>query len=169
MLRALTRQRKYLKAFVAAYQRLPDGGPAKAAFKDAYDRAIDDTEESSWIGLTYGRLKLEKLYSDIVAFPNGPLVFINACESAQLTPSLSGKSFVSFFLDRHASAVLGTECAMTPVFAHPFGELVLDRLLSGDAIGAALLGARRHFAAQRNPLGLAYSLYGNAGFHLPDV
>ena len=97
------------KAFVAAYLRLPDGGPAKEAFKDAYDRAVDDTEESSWIGLTYGRLKLRKLYSNMVAFSDGPLVFINACESAQLTPSLSGKSFVSFFLDRHALAVLGTE------------------------------------------------------------
>jgi hypothetical protein len=156
-----------LDAFVDAYQRLPPDRPAKEAFREAYDLAVRDADdESSWIGLTYGRLELTALYADEIDFGNRSLVFINACESSQLTPSFSGESFVSFFLDRRAAAFIGTECTMTAVFADPFGEFVLDRLLSGDNIGAALLAARRHFVAGRNPLGLAYNQYGYAGFRI---
>ena len=155
-----------LDAFVDTYQKLPPGGKAREAFGEAYKLAIEEADEDSWIKLTYGRLTLTDLYAGPVRFRSSPLVFINACESSQLTPSLSGQSFVSFFLDRGAAAFLGTECTMTAVFAHPFGEFVLRRLLSGDTIAAALLAARKHFAENRNPLGLAYSQYGYAGFRL---
>jgi hypothetical protein len=158
-----------LDAFVDAYQRLPADTPTKAAFKAAYDLAVEGADEESWIKLTYGRLELTSLYRDDIDFGNSPLVFVNACESSQLTPSLSGESFVSFFLDRGAAAFLGTECTMTAVFAHPFAGFVLSRLLSGDTIGGALLAARRHFVAKRNPLGLAYVQYGYAGFRLTAV
>ena len=158
-----------LDAFVDAYQRLPADTPTKAAFKAAYDLAVEGADEESWIKLTYSRLELTSLYAGDIDFGNSPLVFVNACESSQLTPSLSGQSFVSFFLDRGAAAFLGTECTMTAVFAHPFAGFVLSRLLSGDTIGGALLAARRHFVAKRNPLGLAYVQYGYAGFRLTAV
>ena len=155
-----------LDAFVDEYQKLPPGGKAREAFGEAYKLAVEEADEDSWIKLTYGRLALTDLYAGAVRFRSSPLVFINACESSQLTPSLSGESFVRFFLDRGAAAFLGTECTMTAVFAHPFGEFVLRRLLDGDTIGVALLAARKHFAENRNPLGLAYSQYGYAGFRL---
>jgi len=153
-------------AFIDAFRSLPDGRQAREAFKDAYNWAVKAAREPSWIGLTNGRLRLNDLYAGPVEFHNEPLIFVNACESSQLTPSLSGESFVDFFLDRGAAAFLGTECTMTAIFAHPFGEFVLRRLLNGETIGAALLAARRHFIAKRNPLGLAYSQYGYAGFRL---
>jgi hypothetical protein len=79
-----------------------------------------------------------------------------------VTPSLSD-SFVGFFLDRGARAVIGTECPMTVEFAHPFARHLLESLLGGATAGRALLDARRHFLNEaRNPLGLAYSLYGTA-------
>ena len=156
-------------AFLDAFRSLPDGGQAREAFKDAYDWAVKAAREPSWIGLTHGRLRLNDLYAGPVEFHNEPLIFLNACESSQLTPSLSGESFVDFFLDRGAAAFLGTECTMTAIFAHPFGEFVLQRLLSGETIGAALLAARRHFIASRNPLGLAYNQYGYAGFRLSST
>lgn len=71
---------------------------------------------------------------------------------------------VRVFLDRSASAVIGTESPMTSVFAHAFGKEVLDHLLVGVDVGTALRAARAHFLsdAMRNPLGLAYTLYGRA-------
>jgi HEAT repeat protein len=153
-------------AFIEAFRNLPDSRQAREAFKDAYNWAVKSAREPSWIGLSHGRLRLNDLYAGPVEFHNNPLIFVNACESSQLTPSLSGESFVDFFLDRGATAFLGTECTMTAIFAHAFGEFVLRRLLSGETIGAALLAARRYFIMKRNPLGLAYNQYGYAGFLL---
>jgi HEAT repeat protein len=150
-------------AFTKAFLSLPENAAARKSFRQAYDRAIADAAEPSWIGLTYGRLKLDELYKEEINFANSPLVILNACESAELTPALSGESFVGFFLDRGAATFLGTECTMTVTFAHPFGEAVLSEIAAGATIGAAVLAARRHFTTKlRNPLGLAYSLYGNA-------
>jgi hypothetical protein len=92
-----------------------------------------------------------------------PIIFLNMCQSAELLPSSSG-GLVRVFLDRNAAAVLGTECPMTAVFANAFSKSVLDELFLGTDLGTAIWNARRHFLAddQRNPLGLAYTLYGRA-------
>lgn len=90
-----------------------------------------------------------------------PIVFLNMCQSAELVPSMSS-GLVRLFLKRNASAVVGTECPMTAVFANAFAQKVFDSLFGGDDIGSALWKARRHFLQQRNPLGLAYTLYGRA-------
>jgi HEAT repeat protein len=149
-------------AFTEAFLSLSPDTAAHEAFKQAYERSLAAAGEASWIGLTHGRLKLDELYAGPIMFDNSPLVFLNACESAELTPALSGDSFVNFFLDRGAAAFLGTECTMTVTFAHSFGEVVLREVVAGSTIGSAVLAARRHFIGLRNPLGLAYSLYGNA-------
>jgi hypothetical protein len=86
---------------------------------------------------------------------------LNMCESAQLTPSLS-ESFFHFFLDRGARAVIGTECPMTVEFAHPFAARFLGEVFAGRPVGDALLETRRHFLKLNNPLGLAYTLFGQA-------
>jgi hypothetical protein len=90
-----------------------------------------------------------------------PLVFLNMCHSADLQPSLRA-GLTSVFIDRRAAAVLGTECPVTSVFADRFAERVLSLLLEGRDIGEAVLTARQHFHAARNPLGLLYTLYGHA-------
>jgi len=153
-------------AFLEILQSLPDGHPAYKAFKAEGERALKYAHDPSWIELTYGRLNLNDLQATKFNLRNDPLIFLNACESSQLTPSFEGQSFPEFFIDRGASAFLGTECTMTTTFARPFGELVLRKLLEGENVGAAVLAARRHFIAERNPLGLAYNQYGNAGFRL---
>jgi hypothetical protein len=80
--------------------------------------------------------------------------------TAPLLPSMS-TGLVRTFLDKDAIAVLGTECPITSVFADPFGEFVMSALFEGQDIGTALLRARSHFLSEfRNPLGLAYTLYG---------
>jgi len=107
--------------------------------------------------ITENRLKRQNFFER-----RRPIVFLNMCQSADLFPSMSS-GLVRVFLDHNASAVLGTECPMTAVFASAFAEEVFNSLFSGDDIGTALWKSRRHFLNQlRNPLGLAYTLYGRA-------
>jgi hypothetical protein len=83
------------------------------------------------------------------------------CDSAQVTPSLT-QSFIDFFLRRRASAVVGTECSVRPVFADFVGRELLPDLLRGKPIGQALLGLRQKAARRKNLMGLAYTLFGAA-------
>jgi HEAT repeat protein len=152
-----------LDVFIQRYERLEPGSPLLEVYRFLYEavRAVQFEPDRSWIALTYGKLYLDVLYDKVSELVSHPLVFLNMCESAQLSPALS-ESFVQFFLDRGARCVLGTEGLMTVDFAHDFAEAILTDLLAGRTIGEALLSARRHFMAMQNPLGLAYSLFGSA-------
>ncbi len=152
-----------LDMFVRFYEKLDDDSPHRELLQALYQsiKAGQFEPQRSWIELSFGKLYLTELYDRNIDLSAGPLVFLNMCESAQVTPSLSD-SFFSFFLDRGARTVIGTECPMTPQFAHIFAEMVLNDVLSGAEVGAAILQARRHFFAKRNPLGLAYTLFGSS-------
>ena len=117
----------------------------------------------SWIYLGDSQIKEADLrLLKFFARPRRPIVFLNMCQSADLIPSMSS-GLVHLFLDHNASAVIGTESPMTGVFADAFARKVFDALFAGDNIGTALWKARRHFLLEsRNPLGLAYTLYGRA-------
>lgn len=162
-----------LKLFISRYEKLQDSDPRRKLWQFLYDSIQQEKFEvdRSWIELTYGKLYLDELYDEIDnKLQSNPLVFLNMCESAQVTPSLAD-SFIDFFLDRGAAGVLGTECSMTTEFAHPFAEKFLKAILAGEKFGPALLDARRHFIELKNPLGLAYTLFGSAitCFHPPSI
>ena len=149
--------------FVKLYQDLPAGSPLHDAWKDFYEEIQQRRYESdrSWIMLHTGRIYLSQLYQiKGLCFEKRPVVLLNMCESAQLTPSLR-ESFIHFFLDRGAAAVVGTECSMCPQFAHLFAKELLAGLLAGEALGKVMVAARTKFLNQRNPLGLAYTLFGS--------
>jgi hypothetical protein len=152
-----------LDLFLRKYDGLDKDSPLRETYRMLYESIKQGEFESdrSWIELSYGKLYLDELYDDVENLESGPFVILNMCESAQITPSLSD-SFIHFFLDRGATSVLGTECPMTVEFAHPFAEKFLKAMLSGVPVGIALLNARRHFLKLKNPLGLAYSLFGSA-------
>lgn len=152
-----------LDRFVALYREMEEGSAARQALDRAYEEVLEGklANQDSYIELSTGKLYLRELYDGVAALPGRPLVFLNMCESAQVTPSLTD-SFVHFFLDRGASSVVGTECPMTIEFAHPFAALFLDRILRGRSVGAALLEARQHFLRRGSALGLAYTLFGSA-------
>jgi hypothetical protein len=95
----------------------------------------------------------------------GPLVFLNMCESAQVLPSLSG-GFIPFFLQRGARCIIGTECPMTATFADPFARIFFRRFLQGQPVGNILWNLRQEYMKEGNPLGLAYTLYGDASTKL---
>lgn len=149
--------------FIEYYKRLKKSDPLRKTLYYIFKSVMDDDFEPdrSWIGLTNGKMYLDEMESEITKFQSQPLVILNMCESAQITPSLSD-SFIDFFLDRGAEGVIGTECPMTVEFAHPFAEELLTEILTGVPIGKALLDARRHFMNVKNPLGLAYTLFGSA-------
>lgn len=153
-----------LQLFTSRYERLKEDDPRRGLWKFLYESVKQDKFEPdrSWIELTYGRLYLNELYENIKSkLTSKPLVFLNMCESAQITPSLS-ESFIHFFINRGAKGVIGTECPMTVEFAHPFSERFLGDLLTGETVGNALLNARCYFMELKNPLGLAYTLFGSA-------
>lgn len=91
-----------------------------------------------------------------------PLVFINACESADLSP-LFYNGFVPYFMSKGARGVIGTECKMPALFAAEWARAFFDALLAGKPLGDTVLALRRSFLSDHgNPLGLLYGLHCNA-------
>lgn len=91
-----------------------------------------------------------------------PLVFINACESAKLSP-LFYNGFVPYFLSKGACGVIGTECKVPGRFAEAWAREFFNAFLAGRPIGEIVRLLRRSFyQSQGNPLGLLYGLYCNA-------
>ena len=98
----------------------------------------------------------------MVQLESHPLVFINACESGDLSP-LFYAGFVPYFMAKGARGVIGTECRTPALFAVRFAEAFFGRLLDGRTVGDSVLGARRDFLEQhRNPLGLMYAVHCDA-------
>ena len=88
-----------------------------------------------------------------------PLVFINACESAELSPAFYD-GFVPYFMAKGARGVVGTQCKTPALFAAEWAKRFFERFLDGDALGEAFLDLRREFLdAHGNPLGLLYAVH----------
>lgn len=107
--------------------------------------------------LRLGDLRIEA--SPAKHFAGAPLVFLNACESAELSP-LFYDGFVTYFVAKGARGVIGTECPTPIVFAAEFAKRFFARFLNGETLGETLLALRREFLEQHNNvLGLLYALY----------
>ena len=124
---------------------------------------LDETH----IRLAHGRLLLRELREMARLEKGAPLVFLNMCESAQVFPTIS-EGLIDTFLKRGARTVIGTEMPMLPHFADLFSRRFFERFLyCGDGgaapdAGVVLLELRRTFLSQKNPLGFAYTLFGDA-------
>src|SRR4029078_10680915 len=107
--------------------------------------------------VTLGELALDAPTSTPLA--GKPLVFINACESAELSPAFYD-GFVPYFMAKGARGVIGTQCKTPALFAAEWAERFFDRFLGGEALGDAFLGLRQDFLNQYgNPLGLMYAVH----------
>jgi hypothetical protein len=94
-----------------------------------------------------------------VQLGGSPLVFINACESAELTPAFYD-GFVPYFMAKGARGVIGTECKTPALFAAEWATRFFERFLKGEPIGETFLALRKEFLDQhKNPLGLLYAVY----------
>jgi hypothetical protein len=97
-----------------------------------------------------------------VQLSGNPLVFINACESAELSP-LFYNGFVPYFMAKGARGVIGTECKTPVLFAIEWANAFFDHFLDGAAVGATVLKLRQDFLRNHgNPLGLIYAVHCDA-------
>ncbi len=108
------------------------------------------------------RLTLEDLHlfaPTKKSLPGAPLVFINACESAELSP-LFYDGFVPYFMAKGARGVVGTECETPALFAAEWARCFFDQFLAGEPLGQIFLNLRQEFYHEHNNLlGLLYALY----------
>jgi hypothetical protein len=94
--------------------------------------------------------------------PGNPLVFINACESAELRPEFYD-GFIPYFMAKGARGVVGTECKTPAVFASAWALQFFPLFLDGKPLGDIFLELRREFHTKHgNPLGLLYNVYCDA-------
>ncbi|MFD3163020.1 CHAT domain-containing protein [Herpetosiphon sp. NSE202] len=122
----------------------------------------DPNISDSWLKWNQSLLPLRLLSQWGLKLERKPLVILNMCESAQVLPTLSS-GFIPFFSQLGARGILGTECPMLAPFAAAFGQKLIERLGQGEAMGDILPALRRYFIEEeRNPLGLAYTYYGDA-------
>ena len=110
---------------------------------------------------TIAEMKL-KTRSAVERLRQAPLVFLNACESAELSPFLYD-GWVPFLLSRGARGVLGTEVETPAFFAAEFAKEFMKRFTAGDvALGDLLRDLRVEYARDKhNIMGLLYALYSN--------
>ena len=97
-----------------------------------------------------------------IQLAGNPLVFINACESADLSP-LFYNGFVPYFMAKGARGVIGTECKTPVLFAIEWANAFFDRFLDGTTVGETVLELRQQFLREHgNPLGLIYAVHCDA-------
>lgn len=109
--------------------------------------------------------RLKGLHQGAPIAGRGPLVFMNACGSSEVTSF--GEGVLPVMFRRYGSAgFIGTQTNVPDAFAAPFSctfyEILADGDGSGVGVGLALHRARTwavEYAA--NPLGLLYIFYGN--------
>jgi CHAT domain-containing protein len=126
----------------------------------------DYPPKNCWIKLTDGeKLTLGEIQRKARAYPANqilsgrPLVFLNACQTAQLSPSFYN-GFVPYLLNKGARGVIGTECEVPTIFAVEWADSFFEDWLEGKLLGEVLWGLRRRFMLQhRNLLGLVYTAY----------
>ena len=93
-----------------------------------------------------------------------PLIFINGCHTAELTPE-SIVNFVDVFFGAYASGVIGTEITLSQRAASEAAIEFLSRFQS-EGVGRSLQLMRRQLLLKGNLLGLAYTPYCSAALQL---
>ncbi|MWA03306.1 CHAT domain-containing protein [Actinomadura sp. LD22] len=121
-----------------------------------------DPDDCELVFTGYGCLSLLDLRAiapDHLPLPAAPLVVLNTCDSATLTPSLY-QGLVPYFLNKGARGVIGTETTVPAVFAADWARRFFDRTLKGESVGNALTAVRHEFLERhRNLMGLFYTAY----------
>ena len=93
--------------------------------------------DASALVLTDARITLADLNLDApttTPLRGKPLVFINACESAELSPAFYD-GFVPYFMAKGARGVIGTQCKTPALFAAEWAQRFFERFLDGADLG----------------------------------
>ncbi len=97
-----------------------------------------------------------------------PLVFINGCHTAELTPELL-VNFVDAFAGVYAAGVVGTEVTLHQQLANEASETFFLKFWAGSGLGESLRFMRLQFLGKGNLMGLAYTPYCSAELKLADL
>ena len=111
-------------------------------------------------------ISMQDFYAQEFKMTCNPFVILNACHTGAISP-LYTSNWATLFWKYGARGVLATEFSVPDRFAAVFIALLYKYLLSGVPVGAALRVTRdRFWKEQRNPLGLAYTLYSPLGVRI---
>jgi hypothetical protein len=119
-------------------------------------------DDSSLVLSGDDRIVLRDLYIDAPAnrrLPGVPLVVLNACGSAEMSPRFY-EGFLPYFIAKGARGVIGTEAETPALFAAEWARRFFDSVLSGQPVGEAVLSVRRDFLENHaNIMAFLYALY----------
>jgi hypothetical protein len=122
--------------------------------------------DASKIALTDDKIALfdlkVKVRSSLPPLAKAPLVFLNACESAELSPYLYD-GLMPFMIARGVRGMIGTEVETPALFAAEFAKDFIRRFAAGgQPLGELLLDMRCEYLEKKNNvMGLVYALYSN--------
>jgi hypothetical protein len=134
----------------------------------------DEVSSDSCLRLTFGN---EATIADLQSFfavfeersrsREGPLIFLNACESSRIDP-MGVTSFPRFFLEENRNrGFIGTETNIPDGFASDFSQYFYRSLLKGINLGKAIFQAKWTMLRERNnPLGILYVVYADPDLHV---
>ena len=106
--------------------------------------------------LTLARLQALALNRNFV---EEPLIFMNACESAEMSP-LFYDGFVPYFMAKGSRGVIGTLSSIPAIFAAKFALRFFERFLKMEKVGDIMIELRKEFLKKyNNLLGLYYISY----------
>jgi len=97
-----------------------------------------------------------------------PLVFINGCHTAELSPELL-VNFVDVFSSAKAGGVIGTEISVDQPIASEAAERFLFHFGNQQPVGEALRRVRLGFLKKGNLMGLAYTAYCSSDLHISNT
>jgi hypothetical protein len=108
-------------------------------------------------------------YCDGKNLQKEPLVFMNACESAHMSP-LFYDGFVRYFVNKGSRAVIGTIATVPMIFSSAFALLFFEKLFRGENVGDIMLELKKEFRDNyNNIIGLYYVAYCFADFHMTAI
>jgi hypothetical protein len=151
------------------HHRKGDGVWKREGWREFFDTFIviegEDSENTEAI-ITIREISRKE---DIKCFKFPPVVFFNACESAQIE-FCDPRSFMFYFIKTMESyAFIGAEALVPTAFADHFGRLFVKEFLKGRRIGSIMFDSLRHYArSYKNPFGLYYTLHGNGDVRLVE-
>jgi len=95
-----------------------------------------------------------------------PLLFLNACDSANMNPASLGH-LPLLMLGSGFGGVVGTYCGVPSLFAQAFARRFYGTFVNGVPLGRALLKTRQDSLFEGfNPLGILYTAYADPYLHI---
>jgi hypothetical protein len=119
---------------------------------------------ASYFTVGDGKVTLEdlrdRIEDDMPSFKNAPLVFLNACQGAELVPG-QYDGLLPFLMTRGARGAIGTEVNTPVYFAAEFAREFIAEFTKGEkTLGEVMLHLRRKYRDEKhNIMGLIYALY----------